>query len=68
MEKQLEKIRNNQIILDKKLEQILNELDFVKKELKIVINNQLKLEDYDIDLKSKIQHLEKSVLENKLNK
>lgn len=65
MEEQLEKIRNNQIILDKKLEQILNELDFVKKELKIVINNQLQLENYDIDIKSKIQHLEKTVLEIK---
>ncbi|MGE8525926.1 hypothetical protein [Chryseobacterium rhizosphaerae] len=67
MEEQLEKIRNNQIILDRKLEQILNELDFVKKELKTVINNQLKLEDYDIDLKSKIQHFEKIVLENKIS-
>ncbi|MET3035910.1 hypothetical protein ABXT08_07410 [Chryseobacterium sp. NRRL B-14859] len=65
MEEELKKVRNNQVILDNKLEQILNELNFIKKELKIVINNQLQSENYDIDLKSKIQHLEKIVLENK---
>jgi len=62
---ELKKIRDNQILLDKKLDRILNELDFVKRELKITINNQLQLENYDIDIKSKIQNIERIVLEIK---
>lgn len=64
-EDEFKKIKSNQIILDNKLDQILNEIDFVKKELKTVINNQLQLENFDIDLKANIQKLEKIVLEIK---
>ena len=62
---EFKKIRNNQKILDGKLDLIINELVFIKKELNTVINNQLHLEKYEIDLKSKVQDIENSLM--KLN-
>lgn len=62
---EFKKIRNNQIILDGKLDLIINELVFIKRELNTVINNQLHLEKYEIDLKSKVQNVENSLI--KLN-
>jgi len=60
---EFKKIRNNQIILDGKLDLILDELSFVKRELNTVIQNQIQLEKYEIDLKGKVQDIENSLME-----
>ena len=60
MEKeQFNKIIENQIILDKKLDQIINELSLVKKDLNRTINNQLLLEEYNLEI---IDHLKKIIV------
>lgn len=59
---EFKKIRNNQIILDGKLDLILDELSFVKRELNTVIQNQIQLEKYEIDLKGKVQDIENSLM------
>jgi hypothetical protein len=54
-----QRIVDNQIVLDKKLDGIINELKVIKKDVNTAINNQQLLEQYEIDITERLKRIEK---------
>ena len=52
-------ILNNQKILDKKLDGIINEIRVMKKDISIGLNNQVLLEEYERDILKRLERIEK---------
>jgi hypothetical protein len=53
-----ERIIDNQLVLDKKLDGIINELKIIKKDVNIAINNQQLLEEYEINITERLKRIE----------
>lgn len=58
-EKQYQRIVENQTILDKKLDGIINELKVIKSDVNVSINNQKLLEQYEMDITERLKRIEK---------
>ncbi|NRR93369.1 hypothetical protein HSX10_17480 [Winogradskyella undariae] len=58
-EKQYQRIVENQTILDKKLDGIINELKVIKSDVNVSINNQKLLEQYEINITERLKRIEK---------
>ncbi|UMB55351.1 hypothetical protein MKD41_07735 [Lutibacter sp. A64] len=56
---QYQRIVKNQTILDSKLDGIINELKVIKSDVKVAINNQQLLEQYEIDITNRLKRIEK---------
>ena len=54
-----QRIIDNQVILDKKLDGIINELLVVNKDINTAINNQQLLEQYEMDITERLKRIEK---------
>lgn len=54
-----QRIVDNQIILDKKLDGIINELKVIKEDVNTAINNQQLLEQYEMDITERLKRIEK---------
>lgn len=57
-DKEFKQIINNQIILDNKLDRILNELKIIRQDVSISIDNQRLLEGYEIDVRKRLVSIE----------
>lgn len=58
-DEQYQRIVKNQTILDSKLDGIINELKVIKSDVKVAINNQQLLEQYEIDITNRLKRIEK---------
>ena len=58
-DKQYQRIVENQTILDKKLDGIINELKVIKSDVNVSINNQKLLEQYEMDITERLKRIEK---------
>ncbi|SHM79275.1 hypothetical protein SAMN04488057_103343 [Cyclobacterium lianum] len=52
------RLLNNQIILDNKLDKILNELRVLKMDINTAIDNQKLLERYEMDISERLRKIE----------
>lgn len=59
-EEQYQRIVKNQMILDNKLDGIINELKAIKSDVNVAINNQKLLEQYEIDITERLKRIEKA--------
>ncbi|CAL2103700.1 conserved protein of unknown function [Tenacibaculum sp. 190130A14a] len=57
-EEQYQRIIKNQIILDNKLNGVVNELRVIKNDINVAINNQKLLEQYEIDITERLKRIE----------
>lgn len=58
-DEQYQRIVKNQTILDSKLDEIINELKVIKSDVKVAINNQQLLEQYEVDITNRLKRIEK---------
>jgi hypothetical protein len=58
---QFDAIIRNQVILDKKLDKILNELEQIKSDVATSISNQQLLEQYEMNLQKRLGLIEKKI-------
>ena len=58
-EEQYQRIVKNQTILDSKLDGIINELKVIKSDVKVAINNQQLLEQYEVEITDRLKRIEK---------
>lgn len=58
-EEQYQRIVKNQTILDSKLDGIINELKVIKGDVKVAINNQQLLEQYEVEITDRLKRIEK---------
>ncbi|MCL8009544.1 hypothetical protein M8845_19140, partial [Gelidibacter japonicus] len=58
-EVQYQRIVKNQTILDSKLDGIINELKVLKSDVKVAINNQQLLEQYEMEITERLKRIEK---------
>ncbi len=60
-DKEFKQIINNQIILDNKLDRILNELKVIRQDVNVSIDNQRLLEGYEIDVRNRLISIESKI-------
>ncbi|MCE7057966.1 hypothetical protein LZF95_24995 [Algoriphagus sp. AGSA1] len=60
-DKEYKQIIDNQIILDNKLDRILNELKVIRQDVNISIDNQRLLEGYEIDVRNRLVSIESKI-------
>jgi predicted Rdx family selenoprotein len=53
-----QRIVENQMILDKKLDGIITEIKAIKKDVNTAINNQQLLEQYEVDITERLKRIE----------
>lgn len=58
-EEQYQRIVKNQTFLDSKLDGIINELKVIKSDVKVAINNQQLLEQYEMEITERLKRIEK---------
>ncbi|MFA9190079.1 hypothetical protein AAGV28_01745 [Flavobacterium sp. FZUC8N2.13] len=55
---QYDRIIQNQIIIDKKLDRVLDDLVTMKNDIKVSLNNQILLEEYQMDIVNRLKRIE----------
>ncbi len=60
-DEQVERLIQNQRILDKKLDRIQSDINKIQADVKTAINNQLILENYEEDITDRLKRIENKI-------
>jgi hypothetical protein len=57
---QYKKITDNQIIIDKKLDKIMDEIDTLRNDVSVSLKNQILLEEYEMEIIKRLKRIQNS--------